>query len=260
MARFRVDTGRFTAAIKDCIIIPEHGIHPEKPLLIYAHTNSSDATESLGAGGVALPTIRKRLAAVADKLGMTVLAFTAPNTVAGNGTWPTPSAGTGQARLKDAVTYGRTNGLGSGTVGTPLPYFLWGSSGGSITTLRNCGLNPTGILGQIATLVVPDLNAIVANNLGSMRSLANTAYGRSSGDTSAFPASTCPVHGFSDAVPKLLIHGQSDGYVVSSGHNAITEMGAGRGITWLNPVGAHDDASVSNVAEATYLDWLDALF
>lgn len=259
MADFKVDLSRFTSTIKDCIIVPEHGIHADMPILIYCHSNSSDATEALGVGGVSFPTIRKRLAAVCDKLGISVLAFTAPNTVFGNGTWPSPAAGTGQARLKDALTYARTNGLGSGSVGTPEPYLLWGTSGGSITALRNCGLNPTEVLGCITTLTVPDLNAVVANNLGSNRAGVNTAYGRATGDTSALPASTCPVHGFSDTVPKLLVHGQSDGYVVSTGHNAVTEMGGTRGDTWSNPVGGHDDTSVSNVSEATYLDFISAL-
>lgn len=253
---------RLTAKLATATVGPVNGtkyaiVRPNRgalagPPCIYMHTNSSDATEVFGAGGVLLPSITKKLQALADTLGFTILALTTPNTYFGKG-----AIADGTTSWQGVVTAGiawhKANLLGDN-----VPAVLIGASGGSIGVARRCGLDPSNIACAVTFLSVWDLNAVVANDLGSNRSGVNTAYGRSVGDASAFSAGICPVHGFSDTVPKLIVYGASDGFMVSTGHNTPTEMASGRGATFASVTGAHDDASVSNYSTASFLSFIDA--
>lgn len=253
MAACSLGSGRITASQPDVIYTPRI-LRPDAPVAVYLHSGAGlpECVNGNSAGiGVAL---QERLSRLADVLGLAFACPTLPFEF-GKGT-ATDATGTNtpQARLNDAITYHRASLRGHATK----PIILLGSSSGSACALRRAGLDPTNVGCVVTFWTVPCLNVVVANDLGTNRSIVNTAYGRSAGDTSAFSAGICPTHGFSDTVPKLLTAGDADAYSTTAGHVMSTEWASGRGATVSMVAGAGhaSDAAVSGISVATILGFV----
>lgn len=218
MAITSVAVGRFTSAVTDVVIRPRT-LRAHAPVCAFLNSNTGSVFEAVGGFYPSMTTYLQR---IVDQLNVAIVAPTCPTGTYGNGTIAQVGTdATCQGRLNDAIAYHKANLQGDPSK----PIILLGLSAGSTGALRRAGLDP-GNVGCVVTFMnVADLTSAYTNDVGGQRAGIGTAYGVTY--PTSLPANTCPTHQLTDTVPKLLTHGDTDGYNIDTGHVTETEWVAG---------------------------------
>lgn len=215
-----IATGRFTASVLDVVKRPR--FPRPSPVVVYLHSGVGAAIDGVEVQGYTFPALDPITTALADA-GYTIVAPTLPAGACGNGAG-SPSAGTAQARIVDAIAYARAS-LGC----TTAPVVLLSTSMGTAAALRYASLHPTLVACVVSWLSVTDLSTARFQNVGGNAAVISTAYGVANDGTTArggtpLPADTDPAFSnmvtAASAVPWLGHHSSDDSWWTTGIGNA----------------------------------------
>lgn len=217
-----LSTGRFTAALSDIVQDPHWRV--TRPLAVYCHGGTADATQAAGIGLAAVPGI---LAPITRMLHPVV----APSL--GSAHWGNATART---RIGDAITWGTANRNVAG------PVVLVGTSMGVTAALNYAADNPGAVACVVGIIPAIDLQAIRVADTNGARAGIDTAYGVVY--PAALPTGSNPAARTAELDIPIQLWTASDDAVSANAPAFATATGA-----VVNDVGAlgHDNDAVAAV-------------
>lgn len=211
--------------------------------VVYMHSASSDATESVGA---ALPSVNSVVLRRIADLGFTIAANTQPAASVGNDT--------AQSRITDAIAAARAAGAHASA-----PAVLCGTSMGSSAVLRFAAQNPSLVACVVTWLTIPDLLTAYDDDVNGWRDLIATAYGFTEGDP--LPAGIDYARGALatalTGVPILAHHSSDDAWWTTSSGGATFLANTGATEADVGALG-HTDGSIAATSLPAIADFIEA--